>query len=85
VAGAVAAILSWRREGGAAERVQAFFETELDVSLTMVGAFLRDEDAQGLAEYALLLSLISLVSMIAVRRMGVDVRRTFRLARRGLR
>ena len=61
-----------------------FFEPERDVSQT-VGAFLRDEDGQALAEYALILSLVALVSMIAARRVGVDVRRTFRLTRRALR
>ncbi|HEY7461954.1 MAG TPA: Flp family type IVb pilin [Gemmatimonadota bacterium] len=46
-----------------------------------LAAFLLDDEGQGLAEYALLLSLVTLVSVIAVRRLGPDVRRTFRAVR----
>jgi pilus assembly protein Flp/PilA len=44
-----------------------------DLYLRVVGAFDRDEDGQGLAEYALILALIAIVAIIALIFLGGQV------------
>lgn len=41
--------------------------------LGLVSSFLRDEEGQGLAEYALILVLISIIAMAALNAMGLSV------------
>ena len=50
----------------------------------LFSAFLKDEEGQGLVEYALLLALIAIVSIAVIRTLGTKVRNTFSTVRDAL-
>jgi pilus assembly protein Flp/PilA len=43
----------------------------------LIRAFMKDEEAQGLVEYALLLSLIAIVCILAITNVGTAVKTVF--------
>jgi Flp pilus assembly pilin Flp len=47
-------------------------------------AFLRDDGAQGLAEYALIISLVVMISLVALRLLGTKAKNTLNNAANSL-
>ena len=48
----------------------------MEVSTGMFAGMLRDEEGQGLVEYALIIALVSIVAIVILRRLGSSVSRT---------
>ena len=45
--------------------------------LTFIRNFLRDEEGQGMVEYALIIALIAIVVIVVLRVVGTDIRAIF--------
>jgi pilus assembly protein Flp/PilA len=52
--------------------------------LQLFSAFLKDEEGQGLVEYALLLALIAIVSIAVLTQLGTQVKNTFTTVKNAL-